>query len=113
MRTAACAQAIISRSGCTIIDISMLPVIKAFLQVTVAGAYGSAFITAGLHTEQGRESVVGNIPVVLSGVGPGHRQAMIHALIGRSPGIIIIVGTEVIERREASVLTSVIYSAEY
>ena len=52
-------------------------------------------------------------PVILGCIGPCHGQSMIHALAGRSPGIIIAVWAEVVECREAAILTGAIDGTKY
>ena len=98
MRTASCTQTVIGRCSSTIIYVCVSPVVKSFFQIAIGGTYRCTLVSAGLHTNQCAESVLlVHRPVILSGIGPGHCQSVVHRLTGRCASVVIAVWTEMIE----------------
>ena len=114
MRTTSSTQSIVARCGSTIVYISMAPIVEALFQITLTATYRCSLIATGFHTNQHTEGMV-ILPskIILGRVGPRQRQAMVHTLTNRGAGVVITIWTEVIERREATILAGAIDSTKH
>ena len=66
-----------------------------------------------LHTDQGVELMLLDLPLVGCGVGPRQFQTTVHTLADRCAGHVLDVGRELIQRSVAAVLGSGVVHAEY
>ena len=65
-----------------------------------------------LHTDEGVELMVLDLPFIRSGVGPCKLETVVHALAYGSLGDVLDVGGEVIKRSEAAVFARGVVHAE-
>ena len=106
-------QSLFGSGSGTIVDKSMVPIIKTFFQHTASRAYIGTLITARFHTDQSIERMIPQSPVILCSIGPYQCQTVVHILVDFGVFCILRIDIKLIKRSIAAVFTGAIRSAKH